>query len=68
VKVLSVDPEQQRISLSLKALQARPEPAKKAGPEPEEPEPPKAAPPKRKTPLKGGLGRVGDAGQSGLRW
>lgn len=68
VKVLSVDPEQQRISLSLKALQARPEPAKKSEPEPEEPEPPKAAPPKRKTPLKGGLGRVGDGSQFGLRW
>jgi ribosomal protein S1 len=67
VKVLSVDPEQQRISLSLKALQARPEPAKKSEPESEEPEPPKAAS-KRKTPLKGGLGRVGDGSQFGLRW
>ena len=67
VKVVSVDPEAQRIGLSLKALQARPEPMKKAAPEPEEPEPPKAAPPKRKVPLKGGLGRVGDH-PSGLRW
>jgi small subunit ribosomal protein S1 len=68
VKVLSVDPEQQRISLSLKALQARPEPAKKAEPEPEEPEEPPKPPPKRKTPLKGGLGRVGDGRQFGLQW
>lgn len=69
VKVLAVDPEQQRISLSLKALQARPEPAKKAEPEePDEPELPKPPPPKRKTPLKGGLGRVGDGGPFGLRW
>ncbi len=68
VKVLAVDPEQQRISLSLKALQARPEPKKVASEEPDEPEPPKPAPPKRKTPLKGGLGRVGDGGQFGLRW
>ena len=68
VKVLSVDPEQQRISLSLKALQARPEPAKKAEREAEEPEEPPKPPPKRKTPLKGGLGRVGDGSQFGLRW
>ena len=67
MKVVSVDPEAQRIGLSLKALQARPEPAKKAEPEPEETEPPKAPPPKRKVPLKGGLGRVGDGG-TGLKW
>ncbi|HEV2972877.1 MAG TPA: S1 RNA-binding domain-containing protein [Pirellulales bacterium] len=68
VKVISVDPEAQRISLSLKALQLRPEPIKKATAAAEEPEPPKAAPAKRKTPLKGGLGRVGDGSQFGLKW
>lgn len=66
VKVLSVDPDAQRISLSLKALQARPEPKKKAAPEPEEeaPPPPKS---KRSVPLKGGLGRS-PGGVSGLKW
>ncbi len=69
VKVVSVDPEAQRIGLSLKALQLRPEPKKKEEAEtPEEPEPPKPPPAKRKTPLKGGLGRVGDGSQFGLRW
>ncbi len=66
VKVLSVDQEQQRIGLSLKALQSRPEPAKKADAEPE-PEPEPLPVSKRKTPLKGGLGRVTDGG-SGLKW
>ncbi len=67
VKVLSVDPEQQRISLSLKALQARPEPPKKANAEPElQPEPLPQS--KRKTPLKGGLGRAGDGAGLGLKW
>ncbi len=67
VKVVSVDPEAQRIGLSLKALQLRPEPKKKEEPA-DEPEPPKPPPAKRKTPLKGGLGRVGDGSQFGLRW
>ncbi len=66
---MSVDPEAQRIGLSLKALQARPEPKKKDEPAAaDEPEPSKPPPAKRKTPLKGGLGRVGDGGQFGLRW
>jgi predicted RNA-binding protein with RPS1 domain len=69
VKVVSVDPEAQRIGLSLKALQARPEPKKKdESAAADEPEPPKPPPAKRKVPLKGGLGRVGDGGQFGLRW
>ena len=68
VKVLSVDPEAQRISLSLKALQAKPEPAKKAAAAPEEPETPPPPPPKRKTPLKGGLGTGSGGQQFGLRW
>jgi small subunit ribosomal protein S1 len=61
----SVDPDAQRISLSLKALQARPEPKKKAEPEPEEAPPP--PPSKRSTPLKGGLGR-GTGSAFGLKW
>jgi small subunit ribosomal protein S1 len=68
VKVLSADPEAQRISLSLKALQARPEPAKKAAPEPEEPEAPPPPSPKRTTPLKGGLGKASGGKEFGLRW
>ena len=66
VKVLSVDPEAQRMSLSMKALEARLEPAKKAEPEPAEEE----APPPRKstTPLKGGLGAAGDGARFGLKW
>ena len=67
VKVLSVDPEAQRISLSLKAFQARPEPAKKAT-EPDEPEPPPPTPIRRKTPLKGGLGRGAGGADFGLKW
>jgi small subunit ribosomal protein S1 len=55
VKVLKVEPSQRRISLSIKATIAAPEPP----PEPAEPETPgkkKKGPPPRKTPLKGGLG------------
>jgi predicted RNA-binding protein with RPS1 domain len=72
VKVLSVDPENQRISLSMKALEARPEPPKKPDqpPEAEEPEAtePAAKRPERKTPLKGGLGRSPLGEKFGLQW
>ncbi len=55
VQVQSVDPIKHRISLSLKALKAKPEPA---APPPEEASAePAAPPPKRKTPLKGGRER-----------
>jgi small subunit ribosomal protein S1 len=66
VKVQSVDPQQQRISLSMKALAARPGPVKKEEPEVEE----RALPPptKRKTPLKGGLGRATGGDGFGLKW
>jgi len=67
VQVLSVDPENQRISLSLKAVQARPEPIKKPA-EAEEPELPPPPPPKRKTPLKGGIGKVSGGEKFGLKW
>ncbi|HVX13468.1 MAG TPA: S1 RNA-binding domain-containing protein [Pirellulales bacterium] len=67
VKILSIDTEQQRISLSMKALQAKPEP-KKAEPEPEVEEAPPPTPYKPKGPLKGGLGRHTGGEQFGLKW
>ena len=54
-QVQSVDPIKHRISLSLKALKAKPEPA--APPPGATPAEPAAPPPKRKTPLKGGRER-----------
>jgi small subunit ribosomal protein S1 len=59
VVVVSVDPGQRRIGLSLKAALAKePEPEEAAAPEPEEPvEPPK--PRVRTTPLRGGIGSGG---------
>jgi small subunit ribosomal protein S1 len=72
-KILSVDPENQRISLSMKALEARPEPKKKDA-EPEEEAAPEVStePPKkkkeRKVPLQGGLGRSPLAEKFGLKW
>ncbi len=65
VLVQSVDPEQQRISLSLKALEARAVPAKKEDePEPEE----TPAPPKRTQPLKGGRASTSGGEKFGLKW
>jgi len=70
-RVIAVDPEEQRLSLSIKAL--APAPAAKEQPveEPEAEEP--AAPPpvakKRNTPLKGGTGGTQSQGEKfGLRW
>lgn len=61
-QVQSVDPVKHRISLSLKALKAKPEPP--APPPEETPDEPVAPPPpKRKTPLKGG--REGEEPRSG---
>lgn len=70
-KILSVDVENQRISLSMKALEARPEPPKK--PDAPEPEPEAEAPPppprkERKVPLQGGLGRSPMGEKFGLKW
>ena len=71
VKVLSVDPEQQRMSLSLKATLARPEKAsdkrKEDAVEPDEP-PRALAVPKRSGPLKGGTGKGSGGDQFGLKW
>ncbi len=69
-KVLSVDVENQRISLSMKALEARPEPTRKAGQaEPAVEETAPTAPKKqRKVPLKGGLGKSEFGDKFGLKW
>ena len=67
VKIMSVDPEQQRIGLSMKALAAKPGPVKKDEPEPEESAAPLQAS-KRKTPLKGGLGQGSGGDRFGLKW
>ena len=71
VKILSVDREKQRISLSLKALMAAPE---KADADKEEekmfelpPDAPKA-PKKKKGELKGGTGNPTGGEQFGLKW
>lgn len=68
VQVLSVDAAAQRISLSLKALEARPEPAKKEETPPEAEEPPLERKKKRAQPLKGGLGKSSGGDKFGLRW
>ncbi len=62
LQVREVDPIKRRISLSLKALNAKPE----AAPAPAEEEAaPAAPPPRRKTPLKGGREVVADRPQFG---
>jgi small subunit ribosomal protein S1 len=71
VKILSVDAEQQRISLSLKALMAMPEKAGQQKVADEDlPLPPGAPkPPKKKaTHLKGGIGSPSGGEQFGLNW
>jgi predicted RNA-binding protein with RPS1 domain len=70
-KVLSVDTENQRISLSMKALEARPEPKRKPGEAAEEAAAPAQEAPKkkpRKVPLQGGLGKSTFGEQFGLKW
>ena len=67
VKVLSVEPEKQRISLSLKAASAAP--VKEQAPEAEvEEEAPKPMLPKHRGPLKGGFTRPAGGDQFGLKW
>jgi predicted RNA-binding protein with RPS1 domain len=70
VMVLSVDAEQQRISLSLKALEARASAAGKdaAAEEADEPDAPPEPPKQRKTPLKGGIGGPSSGEKFGLKW
>jgi small subunit ribosomal protein S1 len=68
VLVMAVDPEQQRISLSLKALEAKAAPAAKEASE-ETAEPVVAvAPKKRKVPLQGGMGGPATGEKFGLKW
>jgi small subunit ribosomal protein S1 len=69
-KVLSVDAENQRIGLSLKATLAAPvKESSKAKDEPEVDEPPRApVVPKRGGPLKGGAGKSTGGEQFGLKW
>ena len=66
--VLSVDVEQQRISLSLKALETKSAPAEKAEEEPAEPAAPPEPPKKRKVPLKGGITGPAGGEKFGLKW
>jgi small subunit ribosomal protein S1 len=76
VKVLSVDPEAQRISLSLKALLPPPEkPAAQKRPDPPEPPPPSPEELKRlerrrkaAAELKGGIGGPSGGEKFGLKW
>jgi small subunit ribosomal protein S1 len=69
-RVLTVDPDEQRMSLSIKAL--APAPAAKDAAEPEEPAAEEPAPPpvvkKRSGPLKGGLGGDSQGAKFGLKW
>jgi small subunit ribosomal protein S1 len=69
VTVLSIDPDSQRISLSMKACSTPPEPVKKEGEEDEaaSPMPTKKKSNKPTGPLKGGLGKqTGE--RFGLKW
>lgn len=70
-KVLAIDPEQKRISLSVKALLARPEQVSKKKEEEEEAiedaTPPAPLPPQPKK-LKGGMGKKSGGAQFGLKW
>jgi small subunit ribosomal protein S1 len=71
VKILSVDRDKQRIGLSLKALQARPEREKKEEKEEAEFTPPPnspAAPKKKHQKLKGGVGNQSGGERFGLKW
>jgi small subunit ribosomal protein S1 len=68
VLVQSVDVANQRISLSLKALEARPEPKKDESEPEEEAPPPAPIVSKRSTPLKGGVGKSSGGEKFGLKW
>ncbi len=65
-RVLSVDPAEQRLSLSLKALATSTEPEDEAAETADEPPPPPRK--KRAGPLKGGVGGQSDGARFGLKW
>jgi len=71
-RVLAIDPDGQKLALSIKALAPPPAARQPAGPEPEaEQAEPEAPPPPRKqrtTPLKGGVGGDSAGSRFGLRW
>ncbi len=68
VKILSIEPDRQRMSLSLKAAQQPPADAVKPD-EPEVEEPPRElALPKHRGPLKGGTGSKPGGEKFGLKW
>ena len=68
-KVLSVDSQAKRISLSMKALQAVPEDPRPTQEEEPEDEAAPATPKKKRTqPLKGGVGRASGGETFGLKW
>jgi small subunit ribosomal protein S1 len=68
-KVLAVDPDAQRMSLSIKALEGKMDTEKAAEESaPEEESPPPKPQPKRTVPLKGGLGKSSGGEQVGLNW
>jgi small subunit ribosomal protein S1 len=70
-RVLAIDPDEQRLSLSIKALAPKPaaqaDSADRGEPEAEEPAPPPVVK-KRMAPLKGGLGSDSQGAKFGLRW
>jgi small subunit ribosomal protein S1 len=70
-RVLAIDPDEQRLSLSIKALAPKPaaqaDAADRGEPEAEEPAPPPVVK-KRMAPLKGGLGSDSQGAKFGLRW
>lgn len=68
VIVLSVDEEKQRISLSIKAAQAKPVKETKKEEEPLEDDTPPPPLKPSKVPLKGGIGRGSGGDQFGLKW
>jgi small subunit ribosomal protein S1 len=71
-RVLAIDPDEQKLALSIKALAPPPAARQQAGePEPEAAEAEPEAPPPRKqrtAPLKGGVGGDSDGARFGLTW
>jgi small subunit ribosomal protein S1 len=71
-RVISIDPEGQKLSLSIKALAPPPasrEAVADQAPEPDaEPDVPPPPPKKRTTPLKGGVGGESEGARFGLKW